>query len=264
MNCMRVLCMGNKNNQRAVKDHKGIPYLISLCLTSLTSFTQYASLQVVTPVSREFKPVIVDYMECLLSRSMGLEVRGRVPKTPASTQLDRGCLHLPVHSLFCASVAEYPEDSCLCLFETCHQASMWTSWLSRSIWEVCFKSCRVCSFLSFFSDFQIRLKLFCSKSHRQRQHLGHLLIWSSRFSGYDAKEKHTDDLKNKCDNQVSFPGGSVGKNLIAMQETQVPSLGQEDPLEKEMTTQSSIFAWKTPQDRGAQGATVHRVAKSRT
>ncbi|KAF4026302.1 hypothetical protein G4228_018635 [Cervus hanglu yarkandensis] len=29
MNCMRVLCMGNKNNQRAVKDHKGIPYLIS-------------------------------------------------------------------------------------------------------------------------------------------------------------------------------------------------------------------------------------------
>ncbi|XP_020751914.2 ankyrin and armadillo repeat-containing protein isoform X4 [Odocoileus virginianus] len=29
MNCMRVLCMGNKNNQRAVRDHKGIPYLIS-------------------------------------------------------------------------------------------------------------------------------------------------------------------------------------------------------------------------------------------
>ena len=29
-----------------------------------------------------------------------------------------------------------------------------------------------------------------------------------------------------------------------MQETWVPSLGQEDPLEKEMTTQSSILAWK--------------------
>eukprot|EP00070_Physeter_catodon_P028899 XP_028335793.1 ankyrin and armadillo repeat-containing protein isoform X10 [Physeter catodon] len=29
MNCLRVLCMGNKNNQRAVRDHKGIPYLIT-------------------------------------------------------------------------------------------------------------------------------------------------------------------------------------------------------------------------------------------
>ena len=34
------------------------------------------------------------------------------------------------------------------------------------------------------------------------------------------------------------------KNLLAMQETQVPSLGQKDPLEKGMTTHSSILAWK--------------------
>ena len=34
------------------------------------------------------------------------------------------------------------------------------------------------------------------------------------------------------------------KNLPAMQETEVQSLGQEDPLEKEMATQSSIFAWE--------------------
>ena len=33
------------------------------------------------------------------------------------------------------------------------------------------------------------------------------------------------------------------KNLPAMQETQVRSLGQEDPLEKEMATHSSILAW---------------------
>ena len=33
------------------------------------------------------------------------------------------------------------------------------------------------------------------------------------------------------------------KNLPAMQETQVLSLGQEDPLEKEMATDSSILAW---------------------
>ena len=36
------------------------------------------------------------------------------------------------------------------------------------------------------------------------------------------------------------------KNLSAMQETQVRSLGWEDPLEKEMAAHSSILAWKTP------------------
>ena len=36
------------------------------------------------------------------------------------------------------------------------------------------------------------------------------------------------------------------KNLPAMQETQVQSLGQEDPLEKKMATHSSILAWRIP------------------
>ena len=36
------------------------------------------------------------------------------------------------------------------------------------------------------------------------------------------------------------------KNLPAMQKTQVQSLGQEDPLEKEMATHSSTLAWKIP------------------
>ena len=36
------------------------------------------------------------------------------------------------------------------------------------------------------------------------------------------------------------------KNPPEMQEMQVQSLGQEDPLEKEMATQSSILAWRTP------------------
>ena len=36
------------------------------------------------------------------------------------------------------------------------------------------------------------------------------------------------------------------KNILAMQETQVRSLGQEDPLEKEMATHSRILAWKIP------------------
>ena len=36
------------------------------------------------------------------------------------------------------------------------------------------------------------------------------------------------------------------KNLSALQETPVRSLGQEDPLEKEMATHSSILAWRIP------------------
>ena len=36
------------------------------------------------------------------------------------------------------------------------------------------------------------------------------------------------------------------KNLPAIQETQVQSLGREDPLEKEMATYSSILAWRIP------------------
>ena len=44
------------------------------------------------------------------------------------------------------------------------------------------------------------------------------------------------------------------KSLPAMRETWVRSLGQEDPLEKEMATHSSILAWKIPwiEDRGSR------------
>ena len=43
-----------------------------------------------------------------------------------------------------------------------------------------------------------------------------------------------------------FPGGSVVKNLPVIQDTWVQYLGQEDPLEKEMETHSSILAWRIP------------------
>ena len=49
-----------------------------------------------------------------------------------------------------------------------------------------------------------------------------------------------------------------------MQETWVPSLGGEDPLEEEITTHCSILARKNPMDRGAWWAAVHGVAKSWT
>ena len=43
-----------------------------------------------------------------------------------------------------------------------------------------------------------------------------------------------------------FPGGSVVKSPPAVQEMQLPFLGWEGPLEKEMAAHSSILVWKIP------------------
>ena len=61
-----------------------------------------------------------------------------------------------------------------------------------------------------------------------------------------------------------FPGSSVVKNLPAMQESWVQSLGQKDALKEEMATHSSIFCLGNPMDREAWQATVCGVAKSWT
>ena len=42
----------------------------------------------------------------------------------------------------------------------------------------------------------------------------------------------------------------------------VQSLGQEDPLEEDMATHSSILAWRIPMDRKAWWVIVHRVSKN--
>ena len=63
--------------------------------------------------------------------------------------------------------------------------------------------------------------------------------------------------------RVSLVAQTV-KNLPAVQETRVQSLGREDPLEEEMATHSSILAWRIPMDRRAWQVTVHGVANSQT
>ena len=54
------------------------------------------------------------------------------------------------------------------------------------------------------------------------------------------------------------------KNLPAMRETWVQSMGWEDPLQESMATHSSILAWRIAMDREAWQTTVHCVAKSQT
>ena len=54
------------------------------------------------------------------------------------------------------------------------------------------------------------------------------------------------------------------KHLFAMQETQVRSVGWEDPLEKEMATQSRTLDWKIPWTEEPGSPTVQAVAKSQT
>ena len=52
--------------------------------------------------------------------------------------------------------------------------------------------------------------------------------------------------------------------ITETQKIRVRFLGQEDPLEEEIATGSSILAWRIPWTRGAWQATVHEAAKSQT
>ena len=61
---------------------------------------------------------------------------------------------------------------------------------------------------------------------------------------------------------MSSLAAQLVKNLPAMQEMWVQFLGQEDPLEREMATHSSILAWEIPWREGLVGYTVHGVTKS--
>ena len=61
---------------------------------------------------------------------------------------------------------------------------------------------------------------------------------------------------------MGFPGGTVVKNSSAKAGDTGLIPGREDPLEKEMTSHSSILAWKTPGTEEPGG--LYEVAKSWT
>ena len=61
-----------------------------------------------------------------------------------------------------------------------------------------------------------------------------------------------------------YSGRKIVKNLPALRETWLQSLGWEDPLEKGMATHFSILTWRIPMDRGAWLTTVHGITESQT
>ena len=63
---------------------------------------------------------------------------------------------------------------------------------------------------------------------------------------------------------MRFPGGSEVKNHMPMQETQVQSLGREDPLEKEIATHFSVLAWEVPQTEEPGGLQLMGSEESQT
>ena len=63
---------------------------------------------------------------------------------------------------------------------------------------------------------------------------------------------------------MGCPGDSVVQKPLVMQETQVSSLGWEDPLKKEMSTDSTVLAWEIPWTEGPGGLQSMESQKSQT
>ena len=78
------------------------------------------------------------------------------------------------------------------------------------------------------------------------------------------KLQHFGHLMQRTNSFEKTLVAKMVKRLPTMRETQVQSLGQEDLLEKEMATHSSILAWKIPWMEEPGGLTVHGIAKSWT
>ena len=78
---------------------------------------------------------------------------------------------------------------------------------------------------------------------------------SIQFSGLP-----TNEINLVIHDLWTFLTAQAVNNLCVMQETQVQFLGQKDPLEKEMATQSGVSGWRIPWTEEPV-ATVHRVAR---
>ena len=84
-----------------------------------------------------------------------------------------------------------------------------------------------------------------SMSQERKGSLGVCVGNESDGTDEDGEKGHSHNgFKGLSVELESFPDGSAVKNLPAMQETRIQSLGREDPLEEDMATRSSILAWR--------------------
>ena len=81
-----------------------------------------------------------------------------------------------------------------------------------------------------------------SKSHSKARRKLLYYLWLLK----DCTQVSTSHLKQMRTHKPTLSVAQTVKNLPAMQETQIQSLGREDPLEKGMATHSSIPAWRIP------------------
>ena len=118
------------------------------------------------------------------------------------------------------------------------------------------------------------------ESHGQRSLAGYSLWGHKGFPGSSAgKESTSTEDTGSIPGWGRAPGERIGyplqyswaslvaqavKNLPAVRETWVQSLGWEDPLEAGMATHSSVLAWRIPMDSRAWWATVRGITKSQT
>ena len=80
------------------------------------------------------------------------------------------------------------------------------------------------------------------------------MLWIKKFSEHELTNfRLLNDKKIIKDKPSNTVVAQTVNNLLAMQENQVQSLGQEDLLEKEMATHSSILAWEIPWTEAPEG-----------
>ena len=100
--------------------------------------------------------------------------------------------------------------------------------------------------------------LLCSCISLVSHWVSHSVVSNIRITWGEIKSSSVWAKCRPSKSNPGFLGGSAIMNLCAMQETRIPFLGQEDRLEKEMATYSSL---ENPMDREAWWARVHAVTK---